>query len=139
MHIQPYLFFNGHCEDALTFYRKALDVEVSMMMRYKDSPEPMPPGMVPPHYDDKILHATFHVGTSTVMASDSPCPGPHGFQGFALSVGVPGETEAVRVFAALGDGGQVTMPLSKTFWSPRYGMLIDRFGVTWMVGVEPAA
>ncbi len=139
MHIQPYLFFNGNCGDALTFYRKALGVEVSMMMHYKDSPEPMPPGTVPPHYDDKILHAAFHIGTSTVMASDSPCPGPHGFQGFSLSVGVPDEAEAERVFAALGDGGQVTMPLSKTFWSPHYGMLIDRFGVSWMVGVEPAA
>jgi PhnB protein len=139
MQLQPYLFFNGSCEDALTFYRKALGVEVSMMMRYKDSPEPMPPGMVPPHYDDKILHAAFHAGACIVMASDSPCPGPHGFQGFSLSVGVPDEAEAERVFAALGDGGQVTMPLSKTFWSPRYGMLIDRFGVSWMVGVEPAA
>lgn len=138
MQIQPYLYFNGDCEQALEFYRKAAGVDVTVMMRYKDSPEPMPPGMVPPHYDEKVMHATFQLGNTTVMTSDNPCTEHHGFHGFALSVNVASEADADRIFAALGDGGQVNMPLSKTFWSPRFGMLIDRFGVSWMVGVEPA-
>lgn len=140
MQIQPYLFFHGDCEEAVAFYHKALGAEVQMMMRYKESPEPLPPGMAPPGYEDKILHASFRLGDTVVMASDGQCPGPgpQGFHGFSLSVSVHDEAEADRVFAALGDGGQVQMPLTRTFWSPRYGMLIDRFGVSWMVGVEPA-
>src|SRR6266850_5697861 len=133
--VQPYLFFNGSCEQALEFYRKALGAEVEMMMRYKESPEPTPPGMVPPGFENKIMHASFRVGGTTLMASDGCSAGKPNFQGFSLSLSVATETEADRAFAALANGGKVTMPLAKTFWSPRFGMLEDRFGVGWMISV----
>ena len=136
--IQPYLFFNGRCEQAVEFYRKALGAEVQMMMRYKESPEPPPPGMVPPGFENKIMHTSFRVGETTVMASDGCSAEKPSFQGFSLALSVRDETEADRVFAALSDGGQVRMPLAKTFWSPRFGMVQDRFGIGWMVSV-PAA
>jgi len=136
--IQPYLFFNGSCEQAVEFYRKALGAEVEMMMRYKESPEPPPPGKLPPGFENKIVHASFRIGQTTVMASDGCAAEKPNFQGFSLSLGVPNETEADRAFAALSDGGQVRMPLTKTFWSPRFGMVEDRFGVGWMVSVIPA-
>lgn len=135
--IQPYLFFNGTCEQAIEFYRKAIGAEVEMIMCFKDSPEPPPPGMVPPGFENKVMHTSFRVGATTVMASDGCSPGEASFQGFSLSLSVPTETEADRAFAALADGGKVTMPLAKTFWSPRFGMLEDRFGVGWMIGVFP--
>ncbi len=138
MALQPYLFFDGRCEEAIDFYRRALGAEVEMLMRFKESPEPPQPGMVPPGFDDKVMHASFRVAGSTVMASDGGgCPGgPAGFQGFALSLTVATETAADQVFAALADGGEVRMPLGKTFFAPRFGMVTDRFGVTWMVMVE---
>jgi PhnB protein len=135
--VQPYLFFHGNCEEAVEFYRKALGAEVEMTMRYNESPEPPPPGMVPPGSEDKIMHTNFRIGETTVMASDD-CAGEKGdFHGFSLSPTVPSEADADRVFAALADGGQVQMPLGKTFWSPRFGMLSDRFGIGWMVSVAP--
>jgi PhnB protein len=133
--IQPYLFFNGRCEEAVEFYRKALGAEVEVMMRFKDSPEPPQPGMVPPGFENKIMHTSFRVGQTTVMASDGRSDGGSNFQGFSLSLSVPSESEAERVFAALADDGQVRMPLAKTFWSPRFGMVADRFGIGWMVTV----
>ena len=135
MHVQPYLFFNGRCEEAIEFYRKTLGAEVAMLLRMKDSPEPAQPGMVPPGSENKIMHTTFRIGDTTLMASDGRCEGLPNFQGFSLSVAVPNEAEANRVFAALADGGQVQMPLAKTFWSPRFGMVADRFGVSWMISV----
>jgi PhnB protein len=135
--IQPYLFFNGSCEQAVEFYRKALGAEVEMMMRFQDSPEPPPPGMVPPGFENKIMHASFRIGETTVMASDGCATEKASFQGFTLSLSVPSEAEADRAFAALADGGQVRMPLAKTFWSPRFGMVADRFGVSWMISVAP--
>jgi PhnB protein len=135
MEVQVYLFFNGRCQDALDFYKKAIGAEVLMLMRFKDSPEPPQPGMVPPGSEDKIMHASIRIGNSMVMASDGRCEGQPGFQGFALSLSLPTEAETDRVFAALSEGGQVQMPLAKTFWSPRFGMLTDRFGVGWMVSV----
>ena len=137
--IQPYLFFNGRCEQAVEFYRKALGAEVEMMMRYKESPEPHPPGMLPPGFENKIMHTSFRVGQTTVMASDGCSNDKPNFDGFSLSLSVKDESEADRVFAALSDGGQVRMPLAKTFWSPRFGMVQDRFGVGWMVSVYPAS
>ena len=107
-----------------------------MLMRYKDSPEPPPPGMVPPNWDNKIMHASLRIGNATVMASDGCSEGTN-FQGFSLSLSVANAAEAEHAFAALSDGGQVRMPLTKTFWSPCFGMLADRFGVGWMVGVAP--
>ncbi len=134
MQIQPYLFFDGRCEEALAFYRGALGAEVTMLMRFKDSPDP---GMIPPGAGDKVMHASFRIGETTMMASDGRCQGQASFHGFALSLTVPNEAEAERLFGALGDGGQVQMPMTKTFFSPRFGMVADRFGVSWMIYVTP--
>jgi PhnB protein len=134
--IQPYLMFGGRCDEALEFYRSALGAHVEMLMRFKDSPDPHPPGMLQAGFENKVMHTSFRVGESTIMASDG-CNEGSTFSGFSLSLTVPTESEADRVFAALGNGGQVRMPLGKTFWSPRFGMLTDRFGVNWMVIVPP--
>ncbi len=134
--IQPYLFFGGRCQEALDFYHQALGATVEMTMRYKDSPEPPPPGMVPPGWDNKIMHTSFRIGQTTVMASDG-CGEEAGFSGFSLSLSVANEAEADKTFAALSDGGKITMPLSKTFWSPKFGMLQDRFGIGWMISMMP--
>jgi len=131
--IQPYLFFNGSCEQAIEFYRKALGAEIEMMMRFKESPEPPPPGAVPPGFENKIMHASFRVGQTTVLASDGCSADKLRFQGFSLSLSVPTEAEADRAFTTLADGGQVKMPLTKTFFSPRFGMLEDRFGIGWII------
>ncbi|MEW6331430.1 MAG: VOC family protein [Pseudomonadota bacterium] len=137
MPVEPYLFFEGRCEEALEFYRRALGAEVTMLMRNKESPEPAPPGKLPPGSENKILHSSFRLGDTTVMASDGFCSGQPRFQGFSLSLPAPNEAEARRLFAALADGGQVRMPLSKTFFSPCFGMVADRFGVAWMI-IVPA-
>lgn len=133
--VQPYLTFNGHCEEALEFYRKALGAEVEFLMRFKESPEPLPPGMVPPGFENKIMHCSFRIGATTLMASDGCHADKPKFEGFSLSLTVPNEAEADHAFAALAEGGQVRMPLGKTFWSPRFGMVQDRFGMGWMVTV----
>lgn len=135
--IQPYLFFNGGCEQAVEFYRNALGAEVEAMVRFKDSPEPPPPGMIPPDFENKIMHASFRIGQTTVMASDGCSVDKAHFEGFSLSLSVPREDEAERAFAALADGGQVQMPLTKTFFSSRFGMVTDRFGVSWMIQATP--
>ena len=101
-------------------------------MRSKDSPDP---AMTIPGAEDKVIHAMVRIGETTLLASDGRCQGSPAFQGFALSLTVPGETEAERLFAALGEGGQVLMPLMKTFFSPSFGMVADRFGVSWMIYV----
>lgn len=134
--VQPYLFFGGRCDEALEFYRTALGAQVDMLMRYKESPEPPPPGMLPPNWGEKVMHTTFHIGETTLMASDG-CEVGATFAGFSLSLAVATEAEADRAFAALAQGGQVRMPMTKTFWSPRFGMVADRFGVSWMVYVAP--
>lgn len=131
--VQPYLFFGGRCEEALEFYRNAIGAEVQMLTRYNESPEP---SSMPECFHDKVMHASVRVGATTFMASDGMCEGPATFEGFSLSVTVPDAAEAERVFGALSDGGLVTMPLEKTFWSRKFGMLQDRFGVGWMVSVE---
>ncbi|MCC6535514.1 MAG: VOC family protein [Burkholderiales bacterium] len=131
--VQPYLFFEGRCEEALEFYRNALGAEVTMLMRFKDSPEAPPPGTCAPGSDAKIMHASMRIGQTEVMASDGRCAGAPSFQGFSLSVSVASEAEADKVFAALAAGGQVVMALDRTFFSPRFGMVTDRFGVSWMV------
>ena len=133
MQIQPYLFFDGRCEEAMEYYRGALGAEVTTILRFKDSPEPPQPGMVPPGSENKIMHASFRIGDATLMASDGRCTGKSNFQGFSLSLSVADEAEAERRFAALADGGQVRMPLGRTFFSPRFGMVADRFGVSWMI------
>lgn len=133
MKVEPYLFFEGRCEEAIEFYRKALRAEVQMLMRYKDSPEPAQPGMVPPGSENKIMHASLRIGDTIVMASDGHCQGKPSFSGFGLSLTAANEAEAEGLFGSLADGGKVQMPLSKTFFSPRFGMVTDRFGVMWMV------
>ena len=133
--VQPYLFFDGRCEEAIEFYKSTLGAKVDMLMRFKESPDPVPPGMCGPNSDDKVMHSAFRVGDSLIMASDGMAGGKPEFKGFSLSVNAVDEVEADRLFAALGKGGQVQMPLGKTFWSPCFGMVADRFGVGWMVTV----
>lgn len=135
--IEPYLFFNGRCEEAIEFYRKALGAEVETMMRYKESPEPPPPGMVPPGFENKIMHCSFKIGETRVMASDGSSADKPSFEGFYLGLHVSNEAEASRAFNALADGGKIKMPLTKTFWSPLFGMLEDRFGIGWMINLAP--
>jgi PhnB protein len=138
MQVQPYLFFDGRCEEAIEFYKSALGAKVDMMMRFKDSPEPVPPGMCAPGSDDKVMHAALRIGDTVLMASDGMAGGKPEFKGFSLSVNAANEAEADKMFGALGRGGKVVMPLGKTFYSPRFGMVTDKFGVGWMVIVPQA-
>lgn len=133
MKIQTYLFFDGRCEEALEFYRKAAGAEVTMLMRFKESPEP---AGVQPGSEDKVMHCSFRIGETEVLASDGMCAGNANFQGFSLALQVKTEAEAKRLFAALGEGGQVQMPLTKTFFSQAFGIVADRFGMSWMVLVD---
>jgi PhnB protein len=135
MQVQAYLFFDGRCEEALEFYRKALGAEVEMLMRFKDSPEqPQMPGPKPPA--DKVMHACFRVGDTRIMASDGMCAGKPAFSGFSLSVDARDDAQAKKLFGALSEGGQVSQPLTPTFFASSFGMLTDRFGVAWMVIAE---
>ena len=137
MQVEPYLFFDGRCEEAIEFYRRTLGAEVTMLLRWKDCPEqPKNKDMIPPGSDNKVMHARLKIGQAAVMASDGRNTGKPSFQGFALSIGAASEAEADRVFNALADGGKVQMPMGKTFFSPRFGMVADRFGVSWMILVE---
>ena len=133
MPVEPYLFFDGRCEEALAFYRQAIGAEVTMMMRFRENPDG---AHGPPGNEDKIMHASMTVAGSTVMASDGHCSGKPSFQGFGLALGVKDEATAERYFSALADGGEVRQPLVKTFFSPKFGMVSDRFGVMWMVLVQ---
>jgi PhnB protein len=133
MQVQPYLFFDGRCQEAIDFYRQALGAEVLMQMAFKDSPEPT---MAPPEAGDKVMHAALRIGETQVMMSDGMCNGKPTFSGFALSLSPPDTATAQRIFTALGEGGVVNMPLAKTFFAASFGMVNDRFGVTWMVMVE---
>ena len=136
MQVQPYLFFEGRCEEAMEFYRKVLGAELDMMMRFSECPDKPPPGMIPPGSEKKIMHASLKIGGTTVMFSDGGCSGTKAFAGFSLCAAVATEADADRVFAALGEGGQVQMPLGPTFFSKRFGMVADQFGVSWMVIVN---
>jgi len=136
--IQPYLFFQGRCDEAIDFYRTAIGAEVLMVMRYSECPDPMPPGMIPPGWETKVMHASLRIGESVVMASDG-CGEAGGFEGFSLSLTLSDEAAAGRAFTALAEGGKVTMPLGKTFWTTCFGMLEDRFGIGWMVTVPEQA
>jgi PhnB protein len=133
MQVQPYLFFDGRCEKALEFYKKALGAKVEMLMRFKENPDSKNNPMCAPGSEDKIMHACFKVGDTSVMASDGHAKGHPEFKGFSLSVTATNEAEADKMFNALAEGGQVQMPQMKTFFSPRFGMVADKFGVGWMV------
>ena len=130
MQIQPYLFFEGRCDEAIEFYRESLGAEVMMLMRYKESPDPCAAGT-----EEKVMHANLRIGNTTVLVSDGRCSGKASFQGFALSLTVANDAEAERLFAVLSEGGQVQMPLTKTFFTTPFGMVADRFGVLWIVYV----
>ncbi|MGH8635596.1 MAG: VOC family protein [Burkholderiales bacterium] len=132
-HIQPYLMFEGRTEEALEFYRKALGAEVQMLMRYKESPEPAkcPDGSAPP--GEKVMHSAVKIGDSLLMASDGFCTGKPSFAGFSLSYPAKDEADAKRRFDALAAGGKVQMPLSETFFAKAFGMVADKFGLSWMV------
>jgi PhnB protein len=132
MLVQPYLFFEGSCDEAVKFYQAALGAEILMLMRYKESPDQ---SMVAPETAEKVMHASLRIGESVVMASDGHCAGKTTFGGFSLSLIVADDADAERKFAALTEGGQVTMPLTKTFFASKFGMGADRFGVQWMVMV----
>lgn len=137
MQIQPYLFFDGHCEEAIEFYSPSLGAKIGKLMRHKDSPEPPPPGMVLPGMEDKVMHASFRIGDSSMMASDD-CTGTRArFQGIQLVLAVADDAEAAHRFAALADGGQVKKPLTKTFFASGFGMVVDRFRVPWTVIAAP--
>ena len=133
MKIEPYLFFDGRCDEALAFYKSAVGAETTMLMRYSQSPDPTPPGMLPPGSENKVMHASMKIGDATVMAADGHCGGNPKFDGFSLTYNASDEAEADRVFSALSQGGKVTMPLGKTFFAPKFGMCSDKFGVGWMV------
>ncbi len=133
--IQPYLFFEGRCEEAIEFYKRAAGAEVGMLMRFKECPEP-PPGMSPGS-ENKVMHAQVTIGQSVVLMSDGRCSGKPGFSGFSLTLNSPTEAEAEQLFNALAEGGTVGMPLAKTFFAKKFGMLEDKFGVGWMVIVRP--
>jgi PhnB protein len=136
MTVTTYLFFEGRAEEAIEFYRTALGATDVQIMRNRESPEPPPPGMLPPGSENKVMHSSFRIGDTTVMASDGHCGGKANFQGFSLAITAKTEAEAERMFGAITDGGQVRMPLTKTFFSPKFGMASDRFGVAWMVMVD---
>ena len=135
MQVQPYLFFDGRAEEAINFYRSKLGAQVEMLMRFKESPDQ---SHVPPGGGDKVMHSCLKIGDTAVMASDGHCQNKPSFQGFSLSLTARDEADAKRLFTALSDGGQVQMPLAKTFFSPAFGMVADRFGVSWMVVVQPS-
>lgn len=132
--VQSYLFFGGRCEEALEFYQSTLGAQVGMLMRHRDSPEPAEPGRLPPGFEDKVLHTSFRIGSTEIMASDG-CGEGGDFKGFSLSLAVEGEAEARRCFDALAVSGRIIMPLDKTFWAPCFGMLMDKFGIHWMISV----
>ena len=132
--VRPHLIFAGRCQEALAFYEQTLGATVTMKMRFDESPDAVPEGMLPAGFETKIMHATFTLGDTTLMASDG-CDDKSKFDGFRLALSVTNETDCDRVFNSLADGGNIDMPLTKTFWSPRYGIVTDKFGVGWMVMV----
>ena len=132
MLVQPYLNFDGRCDEALEFYKKAIGAKVGMLMRFKDAPDQ---SMISPGSENKVMHSSFQVGETTILASDGRCTGKANFHGIALSITANSEAEADKLFGGLAEGGQVNMPLSKTFFSPKFGMLSDKFGVGWMISV----
>jgi PhnB protein len=135
--LQPYLFFDGKCEEAIEFYGRAVGAKVNMLMRFKESPEPPASGCMPPGSENKVMHAQITVGGTVVLVSDGRCTNRPNFQGFSLALSVASEADADSTFNALADGGHIQSPLAKTFFSPRFGMVVDRFGVMWMVMVRP--
>jgi len=137
MYVQPYVFFNGRCEEALNYYSEKLGAQVIFKMHFRDAP-PDPNNPPRPELADKIMHANVQLGTTFWMASDGACdPAAGSFNGFSLSLTVEDSAIAEKSFNALADGGQVVMPFQKTFWSDGFGVVEDRFGLKWMVTLPP--
>jgi PhnB protein len=130
MQVQPYLFFHGRADEAIEFYKNAVGATPKMLMRFKDAPDK---SMISPGSENKVMHAAVDIGDTTVLISDGDCAGQTEFKGFSLAYSARNEAEANKVFGALSEGGQVRMPLTKTFFSPSFGMLADKFGVGWMI------
>ena len=133
MQVQPYLFFDGKCEEALEFYKGAIGAKVDMMMRFKEAPDQ---SQMQPNTGEKVMHAAFHVGNTQVLASDGHCAGKPSFQGFGLALNAKDDAEAEKLFSAVGKGCQVLQPLTKTFFASKFGMVTDKFGIMWMVMAE---
>lgn len=133
MFVQTYLFFDGHCDEALEFYGRALGAEVTMLMRFKDNPDPLSKENCAPGSEDKVMHANLKIRDTQLMASDGRCQGAPKFEGMALTLNAANPAEADELFAALSEGGQVQMPLTETFFADRFGMVADKFGVSWMI------
>jgi PhnB protein len=133
MNVQPYLSFEGRCDEAIEFYKTAIGAKVEMLMRFKEAPDQ---SMMSPGSGEKVMHAALRAGDAMLLMSDGRCTGTTNFHGIALALSVPTEAEAERTFGALSEGGKVNMPLQKTFFSSRFGMLSDKFGVGWMVLVQ---
>jgi uncharacterized glyoxalase superfamily protein PhnB len=130
--VNNYLFFSGRCEEALNFYQQHLGAKINMLLRFNQSPDPVPEGMLQQGFENKIMHADFTLGDVNILASDG-CDDATHFSGFRLTLTLQTAEDAHRVFNALATGGSVDMPLAKTFWSPLYGQVTDQFGVGWMV------
>jgi PhnB protein len=130
MQVNPYLLYNGNCEAAFKFYEKALDAEIELMLTHEGAPASMP---IPPEWKTKIMHGRLSIDGAIVMASDAPPGRFHQPQGFSVSLQIENPAEAERRFAALSEGGTVTMPFGKTFFSRGFGMCVDQFGIPWMV------
>ena len=137
MNVTPYLMFNGRCEEAINFYKAELGAEVLALLRFKENPPPA--DKVPANWDNKVMHSSFKIGDTQIKATDGDSADKPGFSGVTLSIQVNNEAEAERAFNGLSKGGQVKMPLGKTFFSPRFGMVSDRFGVSWMVVTSPTS
>jgi PhnB protein len=136
MKVEPYLSFEGRCDEAIDFYKSAVGAKVNMLMRFKEAPECPPSGKFPPEQLNKVMHASLTIGDSIVMATDGHCTGNANFSGISLTMSVSSDAEAEKMYASLGAGGKVTMPMGKTFFASRFGMLTDRFGVPWMIIVQ---
>jgi PhnB protein len=134
MQVLAYLNFAGRCEEALEFYKTRAGAEVTTVMRWSDSPDPEM--KAPPGHDNKIMHAAFKIGETTLMADDGMGTKKAEFKGITLALSAASDADTQRLFDALGDGGSVQMPLTKTFWTSSFGMLTDPFGVPWMVMTE---
>ena len=133
MKVQAYITFGGRCEEALEFYKKSLGAEVTGVMRWKESRDK--DMKAPPGYEEKVMNAAFRIGDTELMADDGMGESTPEFKGMTLAIETADDAEARRIFTALGEGGMVTMPLVKTFWTSSFGMLTDKFGVPWMVNV----
>jgi PhnB protein len=135
MQINPYLTFGGQCAEAFRFYAQTLGGTLEVQT-HGESPMA---GQVPESWNDLVLHARLVVGDEILMGSDRPPDDTAAMQGFSVSVSVDDPTEADRIFAALAEGGNVTMPIAESFWAARFGMLVDRFGTPWMVNCDKPA